>query len=50
MTKLFFASIWLGTGLSALAIDPVEELKAVLTPSQLQAFISLHQSKRKHHG
>ena len=30
--------------------EEIEELKAVLTPSQLQAFISLHQSKRKHRG
>jgi|ERR1700736_3863818 hypothetical protein len=29
--------------------EEIEELKAVLTPSQLQTFISLHQSKRKHH-
>jgi Spy/CpxP family protein refolding chaperone len=28
--------------------EEIEELKAVLTPSQLQAFIGLHQSKRKH--
>jgi Spy/CpxP family protein refolding chaperone len=28
--------------------EEIEELKTVLTPSQLQAFISLHQSKRKH--
>ena len=28
--------------------EEIEELKAVLTPSQLQAFIGLHQSRRKH--
>ena len=30
--------------------EEIEELKAVLTPSQLQALIGLHQSKRKHRG
>lgn len=28
--------------------EEIEELKAVLTPSQLQTFIGLHQLKRKH--
>jgi hypothetical protein len=49
MTRLFFASIWLGTGLSVLAIDPVVvhyddpeltrlEKQLTITPAQKDQF------------